>query len=381
MKITLSVQKLNEMIDICTRFVAKNATLPILQNIYIKASIDTLILRATDMEKYVEIEMPCKVDIDGAITVNAKMFADIIKSVEDEQIEISTDQKTHTINIKTSKDTFDINGIAASEYIALPEIPKDNEISLDTTTFSEWISKVEYAVTEKNFSPILTGVMLKTKHEDDSNKLVFVGTDSFRLAEYKIISSEITEDFSLIIPKLSINDILKVSNYAKEHNVEEIKLQYGDNLVAFSCQIENTKILATSLLIQGNFPDYDREDIMPKNFNTTIMVDKHLCEKAIKKIAILTRDINNFIQIESQEDKIIISSGKTDKWVWSTSIPAIISGEAITFGINGRYITDFIRIMKWEELNFQLVDSQKPLIINDKDDNNYKYVVRPLINN
>ncbi|NOZ45085.1 MAG: hypothetical protein GXP45_08345 [bacterium] len=53
----------------------------------------------------------------------------------------------------------------------------------------------------------------------------------------------------------------------------------------------------------------------------------------------------------------------------------------MSFGINGRYITDFIRTMKGDEINFQIVDSQKPLIVTDKEDENYKYVVRPLINN
>lgn len=61
MKITIDVQKLTELIDIATRFIAKNATLPILQNIYIKANIDSMIIRATDMEKYIEIEAPCTV--------------------------------------------------------------------------------------------------------------------------------------------------------------------------------------------------------------------------------------------------------------------------------------------------------------------------------
>jgi DNA polymerase III sliding clamp (beta) subunit (PCNA family) len=46
------------------RFVSKNATLPILKNFYFKASIDTLLLRATDMEKYIEIEMPAKITIE-----------------------------------------------------------------------------------------------------------------------------------------------------------------------------------------------------------------------------------------------------------------------------------------------------------------------------
>jgi DNA polymerase III sliding clamp (beta) subunit (PCNA family) len=64
MKIIVETARLNDIIDISSRFVAKNATLPILQNIYLKASIDNLIVRATDMEKYVEIEAPCKIKIE-----------------------------------------------------------------------------------------------------------------------------------------------------------------------------------------------------------------------------------------------------------------------------------------------------------------------------
>lgn len=61
MKITIETAKLMEIIDLGLRFVSKNATLPILQNFYFKASIDSLILRATDMEKYIEMEIPCTI--------------------------------------------------------------------------------------------------------------------------------------------------------------------------------------------------------------------------------------------------------------------------------------------------------------------------------
>lgn len=64
MKITIETAKLMEIIDLGLRFVSKNATLPILQNFYFKASIDALLLRATDMEKYIEIEIPCKVTME-----------------------------------------------------------------------------------------------------------------------------------------------------------------------------------------------------------------------------------------------------------------------------------------------------------------------------
>jgi DNA polymerase III subunit beta len=380
MKIIVETSKLNDIIDISSKFVAKNATLPILQNIYLKASIDNLIIRATDMEKYVEIEAPCEIKVEWAITINAKTFSDIIKTIEDKQVEISVDPQTQIMNIKSWKDSFDINGISASEYVALPDVPQENKITLDTQSLSDGIEKVEYSVTEKNFSPVLTWVLMKSKEEDGIKKLVFVGTDSFRLTEYKTNGTIKWDDFSLIIPKMSIIDIKKISDYSQDHESENVEVKYSNNLVAFEFEANEMKILATSLLIQWNFPDYEREEVMPKNFNTKLMINKDDCEKAIKKIWILTRDINNFIQIEVDNWEATVSSGKTDKWTWKTNIPVLMEWEAVTFGINGRYITDFIRTMDSEEIIFNIVDNQKPIILQNKDNTNYNCVVRPLIN-
>ena len=377
MKISLELPKVLGLLDIASRFVSKNSTLPILQNIYLKASIDSLLIRATDMEKYIEIELPCAVQLEGSITVNAKMFLDILKTIESKTVEFSVNQQTSIMTIKTTKDTFDINGILASEYVALPEVPQENSFMLDTTIFSKGTEKVEYAITEKSFSPILTGMLMKSKTEWDQHKIIFVGTDSFRLSEYKTLNTN-TNDFSLVIPKVAITDVKYLVNYAIDKEVPEMLIKYSDNLVAFELNVEGVKIVATSLLIQGNFPEYEREEVMPTQFVTKIMLDKKDCENAIKKIWILTRDTNNFIQIETQGTKVILSSGKTDKGAGITELPAIIDGEALTFGINGRYVTDFIRMMSSDTLIFNLVNGQKPLVLMDKDDDANRYVVRPL---
>lgn len=380
MKILVQQQKALNMLDIAAKFVSKNSTLPILQNIYLKASIDSLLIRATDMEKYVEIEIPCEVQIEGAITINAKTFLDILKTIESENIELSVDQKTNIMTIKTPKDTFDINGIAASEYVALPEVPQENSFVLDTLAFSKGIDHVEYAVTEKSFSPVLTGVLMKTGKWDASNKLIFVGTDSFRLSEYRVNHTN-ASDFSLIMPKALVNDMRTVVNFAIGKEVADMKVNYSENLIAFSFVIEDIKIIATSLLIQGNFPEYEREEVLPTQFVTKVMLDKNECEKAIRKIWILTRDINNFIQIETKDSKVVISSGKTDKGAGITELAAIIDWEPLTFAVNGRYISDFIKNMESDTLVFNIINSQKPVVLMDKDEENNRYVVRPLINN
>jgi DNA polymerase III sliding clamp (beta) subunit (PCNA family) len=84
------------------------------------------------------------------------MFTDIVKVIEEKEIEITVDQRTQIMTIKSAKDTFDINGISASEYVALPEVPSENVLSMENQLFADGISKAEYAVTEKNFSPVLT---------------------------------------------------------------------------------------------------------------------------------------------------------------------------------------------------------------------------------
>ena len=94
----------------------------------------------------------------------------------------------------------------------------------------------------------------------------------------------------------------------------------------------------------------------------------------------MTRDINNFIQIETKDSKVIISSGKTDKGAGITELAAIIDGEPLTFAVNGRYVMDFIRMMSSDTLIFNIVNGQKPLVLMDKDDPSNRYVVRPLTN-
>jgi len=61
MIVKIQVSKLQEILDLVSRFVSKHSTLPVLENIYIKGNIDTLLFRATDMEKYIEIELPAEI--------------------------------------------------------------------------------------------------------------------------------------------------------------------------------------------------------------------------------------------------------------------------------------------------------------------------------
>jgi DNA polymerase III subunit beta len=141
------------------------------------------------------------------------MFTDFIKTLDDEFVILHIDQSKDKLSIKTTSDDFSMKGIPAQEYVAIPEVRSDNAIVLDAKNITTGIGKVEFAVTEKNFSPVLTGIFVRVKAYEAQQCLVFVGTDSFRLAEYKIPVASNTPTFELIIPKTNCNDIRKVIEY------------------------------------------------------------------------------------------------------------------------------------------------------------------------
>jgi DNA polymerase III sliding clamp (beta) subunit (PCNA family) len=84
------------------------------------------------------------------------MFSDLLKTIEEKTIEISVNMQNNVMQITSADDDFTINGIAASEYVALPELMNTTNVNIETQTFINGVSMVEYTITEKNFSPVLT---------------------------------------------------------------------------------------------------------------------------------------------------------------------------------------------------------------------------------
>lgn len=377
MKLSLEVSLLSELLDLSTRFIAKSSTLPILQNIYIAVVDNEVTIKATDMEKYILIHFPIDKAEDGGITVDAKTFFEIIKTIEDDHVELSV--SGDNLSISSAKDSFTIKWLPLQEFVALPDLKEPKTIEFPVATLTAGIGKVEFAVLEKNFSPVFTGVLMTTKHEPGKDSIVFVGTDSYRLAEYKTPYEGKAQEMKVIIPKSSINDIKKVWDYCTskgQHN--NVIVNFSHNMILCEFTIGNMSIKTNSLLIQGNFPDYDNEKILPKNFNTTITVDSSATDKAIRKIGILTKDNNNFIHLVSQDNILEISSGNTDLGQANTSISAIIDKGDINVGLNGKHVADFMKIANSDRINMNFVDNTSPIVLMEPDSTVYKYVIRPV---
>jgi DNA polymerase III sliding clamp (beta) subunit (PCNA family) len=57
----------------------------------------------------------------------------------------------------------------------------------------------------------------------------------------------------------------------------------------------------------------------------------------------------------------------------------MIDGSMPSFGVNAKYVADFLRVAESSEIIMQVTATEKPIIFKDKDDERFSYVVRPLI--
>ena len=139
--------------------------------------------------------------------MDARTLTEFIKTIEDEEATLTIDSNKDILAIKTRSDDIKIKGIPASEYVALPQIQVDNKFEVEVNQFVQGVNKVDYAVSDKNYSPVMTGVLMRIKADHDGvNKLIFVGTDGYRLAEYKMIfaGAMTKHQIDVIIPKSNI---------------------------------------------------------------------------------------------------------------------------------------------------------------------------------
>lgn len=389
MKFTIHPETFSQMLDFATRYIAKNATLPILQHVYLQAKEDTLTVVSTDMEKYINIQQPVDIDQEGTITVDAQSLYRIVNLLKGDAVQVIYQEDTEHLQILTQDDKFEFHTIPAHEYVAAPKLTPTMEFSLPTKTVAKGIEKVINTIAEKNFSPVFTWVYMYVKNPDqyttepkpETSQIFFVWTDSFALCEYTIpLPKTMDHSPAVIIPKPAATDFLYLAKKCMGGENNTINIQTSKNMIAYSYTYQQMKIYTTSILIQGNFPDYKNEKITPTTFNDTFKIDKQSLYTEIQKLAVLSNSPDNLLKVSIAWSTLTLSHHTFQKkGQGETTLPIEKENNTeMTIFLNGKHFVGFLDHMKSDVLVMKVTDENRPLLLLDKDDPRYTAVLRPL---
>lgn len=352
-------------LNIVGKAISPNNTLPVLNNILIKAEGKNLYFTATNLEIAIKYVIPADIRNEGSLTVPAKLLTSYVSLLPNDKIEATLTEGL-TFSLKSTSSQTKIKGISADEFPLIPQIEKDSSFSISTTDFDKAVTQVVIAASLNTSRPVLTGVYFNI----EKNILKLAATDSYRLTEKKISVKGKDLSLEFLVPSRTLQELIKITNKNEEKNVE---ISVSKNQVLF--QVGNVEL--TSRLIEGKFPDYER--IIPKASKTKIEVSTEDLSLIMKRVGLFAREDNNSVKISLTNDgKMSISTDETRVGEEKAEVNIKIEGENNKISLNAQYLLDVLTCIGEDKIIFEMNDKLSPALIKSCKEDGYVYIIMPL---
>ena len=355
---------LQKYITYADKVTGKNLSLPILNSILLSTNKKTLIIRATNLEVGVEFQIPAEIKTEGSVAIPGLLFANILSTISDEEVvTIQSDNGICKINTKTKN--LIIKGFIPDDFPTIPIIKDGEKFSIQSQKFIQGIKSVFMSAATSDIKPEIASVYITQNQES----LVFVATDSFRLAEKKIKQQNTHLSQSIIIPIKNIIEFIRIFEALNE----EIVFIVNKNQI--SCV--GKTIYITSRVIQGVYPDY--EQILPKRHTTEVVILKQDLINTLKLSNLFSDKFNKitFI-IKPKEKTCTISTKNSDIGEIESHLTTTISGESIEISLNVKHIFDCLNSIEKDSLTIEFSGADKPVVIRGLGDPSFTYLTMPL---
>lgn len=372
MKFTCVKENLAHALDLVSNIAGKQANLPILMNILVRAEGAGVRLIVTNLEMSVKANLRAKVESPGMFTVPAKTLTDFVHLLPDEQVEMELQE--NELKIKCGNSSTKIKGMPADEYPVVPEVEEKHGYAVKTEEFKKALAQTVLACAKNEIRPELSGVYFGL-FTDYFNGLVLAATDSYRLAEKKINMEQGKETAKIIVPSRTAQEIIRLLALSKGEQSENVaRLWVSENQIA----LRYGDFELTSRLVEGKYPDYAQ--IIPNNFKTTTVFPVSVMINKIKAASLFTTLGVNAVSFDlnATEHSIAISSTSTQTGEHSSELEAEVKGEENSILLNHRYVLEGLQNLDGEEAEFKINSSDAPCLFKAKGNEDYLYIVMPI---
>ncbi|MFC1721105.1 DNA polymerase III subunit beta, partial [Patescibacteria group bacterium] len=234
-----------------------------------------------------------------------------------------------------------------------------------TQTLVDGIKSVVYSSSLSDVKPELSSVYIYPNEQD----VVFVATDSFRLAEKKQNIKNTKDWGGIIIPFKNALDITRVFDTLSG----DIDVRFNKNQIVFSLN----NIYFTSRIIDGTFPDY--KQIIPKEYKTNAIVLKQDIMNVLKIGNIFSGKFNQAVmEIDPSKKVFDIEIKNNDIGENDAKLDATVEGDDVKISFNYKYMLDCFQSIHTDSVSIECGGSNMPIVIKGVGDNTFLYLVMPM---
>jgi len=369
MKFKVNKKELEKALTIVKKGLGKK--IPILKNVLITVENRKIIqFTASDLKIMVSYTIISNDSEDGAVVVDLNGLLNIVKTLPDTDLEIFLGNNRLIIQYNNSQIEMAIN-LSPDEYpLSIHVVDMDNVFSITAENLQTLIDKIIFAVDKKGHysaRPVLQGVLFDIT-DDTINA---VASDGYRMVLHKTkINNDIGVDTQLVIPAKLLEKVYKVIKLTKYKG--DIEVYYNSKNISFYTE----EFEVSGYLIDGKYFDY--KSVLPKEFNTKVVVDKKDFEDILKRMEVIpSLKEMPMVKIITENSKIYIHSHEgTISLIENMS--AKITGDKVEIGFRVTYILDYLKRIKGNEVLINIINSNSPAIFKDSTNEDYQYLVMPI---
>ncbi len=374
MKLTCLQENLKRGLAVVSHAVAGKSTLPVLSNVLLATDGGRLKLAATNLDVGITHWIGAQVQEEGAITIPAKLLADVISGLPNDRVTLTLDSRTQTVKIECARFTSNIKGIEAEEFPIIPTVSdRQPTVSLAPATLREAIDQVAFAAASDDSRPVLAGVLVRLR----DNRATFAAADGFRLATRVIqLPEPVDQPQEFIVPAKSLIELARIAGDSE--STISMTITPGGGQALF--HTDSTELV--SRLIDGKFPDFER--IIPSQYLTRSILDTAELAKAVKLASFFASSSQNVVKLtiepggELGPGRLVISSNAAEVGDNTGEIDGMIHGDGGQIALNVKYLADALAAIKTSQVALETQTAQSPGVFKPVGQEGYIHIVMPM---
>jgi DNA polymerase-3 subunit beta len=364
MKFGCTKEKFADAFSKVEKVSGKGGSNPILKSVLMEASGSSLILKATNLDLGIEVTIPIKVEEEGAVAVSASILGNFVSGLVQEK-NLNFEKIEEVLKVSTEHSSASLKLYPHEEFPLIPRIVTDNKFSVSSKDLVKGLQSVVYSASLSSIKPELSSVYVYP----DEDELVFVATDSFRLAEKRVKMKTKVEFEKILIPFKNVTDIVRIL----EEKDEIIEVSFDNNQISFTGE----GVYLVSRMVDAQFPAY--KQIVPKDSSTEVVVLKQDFLNALKVSRVFSDSFNRITFIISPKEKTFyISTKNTDVGENTTNISGALKGEALQISFNHKNIFDCFQSMDADSITLSFDGLSRPLVLRGVGDKSFFYLAMPM---
>jgi DNA polymerase-3 subunit beta len=321
MRANVTRKTLSEGLGLLERIVPSRSSNPLLTSLKVEATPGGLTLSGTNLEIDMACVVPAEVDRDAAFVVPAHLFAQIVRSLGGEFVELALNGSE--LAVQAGGSNFKLQ---TGELDAYPQLsfPTRADTSFDAKELARSLSSVRYAASTEAFQAVFRGIKIESR----ADRARVVASDGFRLA---LRDFEAHGDHrNLILPARSADEVVRVVRDG------EVGVSYGEGTMG----IITDRVKMNVKLMDGEFPDYER--VIPSDVRLRITLSASALKDAVNRVAVLAdKNANNRVEFLISEGQLqLAAEGDYGRAQDTLAVMQDGSEPAMSLGFNAKYVLD-----------------------------------------